>query len=106
MKASVYYTLTAREPCDLPAFTAADRARLSALFKLLQDDGNKLQGVYITDRTAPLCKSLSRLVRHDAAQHCFDLLYLYLYNTPLAIPAEKLSDILDLPIDGRASVSD
>lgn len=106
MKASVYYTLTAHEPCDLLAFSAADQARLSALFKLLQDDGHTLQGVYITDRTAPLCKSLNDLVRRDAALRCFDLLYLYLYNMPLAIPAGRLSDILDLPVDGGTSILD
>lgn len=106
MKAAVYYTLTAHEPCGFPAFCAADRARLSALFDLLQNSGHTLLGVYITDRTAPLCSSLHALVRRDAAQRCFDLLYLYLYNVPLAVPAEKLSDILDLPVDGRASVSD
>lgn len=106
MNAAVYYTLNTHEECGTLAFSAEDRIRLSALLKLLQNDGHKLQGVYITDRTAPLCRSSRDLVQRDAALHYFDLLYLYLYNIPLAISADKLSDILDLPIDGRTSISD
>lgn len=106
MKAAVYYTLTHHLSDNGPAFSSADCARLSVLFKRLQDDGHTLQGIYITDRTAPLCKSSSDLVRRDAALQCFDLLYLYLYDIPLAVSAKKLSDILDLPVNGRTSVFD
>ncbi len=104
MNASIYYTVTAHEPGVLPAFSRTDRAKLSALWDMLQSDGHRLQGVYIADRTAPLCKSIKNILSRDAALHCFDLLYLYLYNIPLAIPVEKLSDILDLPVDGGDSV--
>lgn len=106
MKAAVYYTLTNNLSDNGPAFSAADRARLSVLFKRLQEDGHILQGIYITDRTALLCKSSCDMVRRDAALHCFDLLYLYLYDIPLAVSAKKLSDILDLPVNGRTSIFD
>lgn len=100
MNASIYYTLT-RHPAGCPAaYCSQDRARLQALLTHLQQDGHLLKGIYITDPEGPGSHMQRKLLYIDAKAGRFDWLYLYLYETPLAISAKKLLDILDLPVDG------
>ncbi len=106
MKASIYYTLYSHGTEDQTAFKSNDHHRLCLLLEKLKGDGHDLTGVYITDRSSALNIPLKNLVRNDAKQGCFDILYLYVYNIPVSISAGNLLHILDLPVDGRRSIFD
>lgn len=106
MQAAVYYTFFSHGDYDQPAIRAKDRIKLSLLLKKIEDDGNMLCGIYMSDRTAPFKISLRTLIKRDAVSGRFEILYLYLYNTPVSISAEKLLNILDLPVDGPGSIFD
>lgn len=106
MNAAIYYTLTQHAPNHILAFSGTDRTRLNVLLEQLHADGHRLRGIYITDSSVCPYQSQHQLLRRDACLHRFDLLYLYLYGSPASITAEELSDILDLPVNGRTAMFD
>ncbi len=106
MKASIYYTFHSCGETSEPVFKYNDRRRLNFLSEKLKNDGHELAGVYISDRGSPLNISLKALVRTDAKRGCFDILYLYVYGIPVSISSDKLLYILDLPVNGSASIFD
>ena len=106
MKASIYYTFHSCGEMSEPAFKNKDRRRLYFLSEKLKNDGHEMAGVYITDRGSPLNVSLRSLVKTDAKRGCFDILYMYVYGIPVSVSSEKLLYILDLPVNGSASIFD